>query len=90
MASGARIVHHTKPASYKRDVARLNEMGLLNKFHILRQVEGWSAVRAAWGLTWLEILLLPAKLRQMLTQPKGVAVITGSVRGLVKIWGRSV
>lgn len=90
MARDAWYFHHPRPAPYKNNFGRLQQMGLENKHHILQEVEGWSAVRAALGLTWLEFLLLPANLRQMLTQPNGVAAITGSVRGLVKIWGRSV
>jgi len=90
MSRDARIVHHTRPAPYKENAGRLQQMGLENKHHILREVEGWSAIQAALAITWLELLLLPAKLRQMLTQPKGVAAIAGSVRGLVKIWARSV
>jgi GT2 family glycosyltransferase len=90
MARDARYFHHSRPASYKNNSGRLQQMGLENKHHILREVEGWSAVRAAFGLTWLEILLLPAKLRQMLTQTNGFAAVAGTVRGLVKIWGKSV
>lgn len=90
MSRDGRIVHHTRPASYKENVGRLQQMGLENKHHILREVEGWSAARAALAITWLELLLLPAKLRQMLNQPKGFAGISGSARGLVKIWGRSI
>lgn len=89
MARDARIVHHTKPAPYKRDIASLHEMGLLNKFHILREVEGWKAGKAAWAITWLELLLLPAKLREVAKNPKNIGVISGSLSGLAKIWGKS-
>lgn len=89
MARDARIVHHTKPAPYKRDVGSLHEMGLLNKFHILREVEGWKAGKAARAITWLELLLLPAKLREVAKNPKNIGVLSGSLRGLVKIWGKS-
>lgn len=89
MARDARIVHHTKPAPYKRDIASLHEMGLLNKFHILREVEDWKAGKAAWAITWLELLLLPAKLREVAKNPKNIGVISGSLSGLAKIWGKS-
>jgi len=90
MARDARYFHHTRPAPYKNNTGRLQQMGLENKHHILCAVEGWSALEAALAITWLELLLLPAKLRQMVIQPKDIVVISGSLRGLIKIWWRSV
>jgi len=89
MARDAWYFHHSRPALYKKDLAALNKMALENRHYILINVEGWSATKAALAITWLEILLLPAKLRQMVTQANGIAVIAGSVRGVFKIWGKS-
>ena len=90
MARDAWYFHHSRPAPYKSDPAILHQMVLENKHYILCKIEGWSALKAALAITWLELLMLPAKLRLMVTQPKGFAAITGNLRGLVKISGRSV
>ena len=88
VARDAWVVHHTRPAPYKRDAARLHEMGLVNRFHILREVEGWGGVKAAWAITWLELLSLPAKLREVIRQPRKSGGLKGGATGLVKIWGQ--
>ena len=90
VARDAWIVHHTRPAPYKANAGRLVQMGLENKHHILREVEGWKAGRAAWAITWLELLLLPAKIRGVAKSPKNIGVLSGSLSGLAKIWGRSL
>ncbi len=90
MARNARVVHHTHPAPYKKNLARLQQMALENKYHILLQVERWSGTKAALAITWLELLLLPAKLREVVKNPKNIGVLSGCVSGLAKIWGRSL
>ena len=88
VARDARIVHHTRPAPYKQDPARLQEMGLINRFHILREVEGWGPVNAALTISWLELLSLPAKLRGVMRKSENINGLKGSVWGLAKIWGQ--
>lgn len=88
VAREAWILHHTRPAPYKEEAARLHEMGLVNRYHILREVEGWGAGAAAGAITWLEVLSLPAKLREVIRQPGKIGGFRGSVSGLAKIWGR--
>ncbi len=88
VARDAWIIHHTRPALYKQDAARLHEMGLVNRFHILREVEGWGPAKAAGAISWLELLSLPAKLRAVMRQPETIGGLKGSVWGLAKIWGQ--
>ena len=88
VARDAWIIHHTQPAPYKQNAAQLHEMGLVNRFHILREVEGWGAGKAAWAISWLELLSLPAKLRAVMRQSGNVGGLKGSVWGLAKIWGQ--
>ena len=86
VARNAWYFHHTKPAPYKKDAARLHEMGLLNRFHILREVEGWRTIKAAWAITWMELLFLPSKAREIYSRPSKVGSLKGSISGLAKIW----
>lgn len=88
VARDAWIVHHTRPAPYKQDPALLQEMGLVNRLHILREVERWSAVKAALAISWLELLSLPAKLREVIRQPMKIGGLKGSISGLAKIWSQ--
>jgi glycosyltransferase involved in cell wall biosynthesis len=88
VARDAWIIHHSRPAPYKQDAARLHEMGLVNRFHILREVEGWGLAKAALAISWLELLSLPAKLRAVMRQPENIGGLRGSVWGLAKIWGQ--
>lgn len=90
MARDARVVHHTRSAPYKENIGQLQQMGLENKHHILREMEGWPAVQAALALTWLEILLLPATFKDVIKNPWHLEKAMGIVRGLAKIWQRSL
>jgi len=90
MSKNASYIHHSRPALYKANLVKLQKMALENRHHILCAVEGWSGLRAAIAITWLELLLLPAKLREVAKNPKNLGVISGSLSGLAKIWGRSL
>ena len=90
MARDARVVHHTRSAPYKDNIGQLQQMGLENKHHILREMEGWPAVQAALALTWLEILLLPATFKDVIKNPWHLEKAMGIIRGLAKIWQRSL
>jgi glycosyltransferase involved in cell wall biosynthesis len=90
MARDARVVHHTRPAPYKQDVARLQQMGLENKHYILQEVEDWPTAKAALALTWLEILLLPATFKDVIKNPWHLKKALGTCRGLAKVWTRSL
>ena len=88
MSKDASYIHHSRPASYKKNLIKLQQMALENRYHILCAVEGWSGISAALAITWLELLLLPAKLREVTKNPKNIGVIFGSLSGLAKIWRR--
>ena len=89
VARDAWIFHHSEPASYKNNTAQLYEMSLSNRSHILREVEGWCALKVAWAITWLEFLSLPSKLRDILKHPRKISGLKGSARGLAKIWRKT-
>ena len=80
------VFHHTKPAPYKNNAAQLHEMGLMNRFHILQEVEGWGGMKAAWAITWMELLFLPSKAREIYNRPSKIGSLKGSISGLAKIW----
>ncbi len=80
------IFHHTHPAPYKNEVGRLHQMGIENRYHNLVNVEKWSKLKAATVITWLEILTVPVKFRNMIALPQGWKAFQGSARGLAHIW----
>jgi len=90
MARDAWIVHHTRQAPYKEEAGRLLQMGVENKYHILREIEGWPAAQAALALTWLEILLLPAIFKDVMKHPNSLEKLAGIIQGLAKNWQRSL
>jgi glycosyltransferase involved in cell wall biosynthesis len=88
MARDALVVHHSKPAVYRKSPGDLHSMILRNRFKILTQVKHWNACQAAREITKYELLMVPAHIWGFLKGGVLIPILKANVLEIWKMWGQ--